>query len=88
MVQITKSSHFLHLVSSVTFLLLPSFLPNELSLHLVVFPMGVIKKGGKSGQENVKNSRHIVIFGVISPFYKGQNGSKFSQNKSGQAGGG
>ena len=36
------------------------------------------------GQENVKNSRQVVIFGVILPFYKGQNGSKFSQNRSGQ----
>ena len=42
----------------------------------------------RSGQENVKNSRQVVIFGVILPFYKGQNGSKFSQNRSGQAGGG
>ena len=40
----------------------------------------------RSGQENVKNSRQVVIFGVILPFYKGQNGSKFSQNRSGQAG--
>ena len=32
----------------------------------------------QSGQENVKNSRQVVIFGVILPFYKGQNGSKFS----------
>ena len=40
----------------------------------------------QSGQENVKNSRQVVIFGVIFPFYKGQNGSKFSQNRSGQAG--
>ena len=36
----------------------------------------------RSGQENVKNSRQVVIFGVILPFYKGQNGSKFSQNAS------
>ena len=28
----------------------------------------------------------VVIFGLILPFYKGQNGSKFSQNRSGQAG--
>ena len=42
----------------------------------------------RSGQENVKNSRQVVIFGVILPFYNGQNGSKFSQNRSGQAGGG
>ena len=42
----------------------------------------------RSGQENVKKSRQVVIFGVILPFYKGQNGSKFSQNRSGQAGGG
>ena len=42
----------------------------------------------RSGQENVKDSRQVVIFGVILPFYKGQNGSKFSQNRSGQAGGG
>ena len=42
----------------------------------------------RSGQENVKNLRQVVIFGVILPFYKGQNGSKFSQNRSGQAGGG
>ena len=42
----------------------------------------------RSGQENVKNSQQVVIFGVILPFYKGQNGSKFSQNRSGQAGGG
>ena len=40
----------------------------------------------RSGQENVKNSQQVVIFGVILPFYKGQNGSKFSQNRSGQAG--
>ena len=39
----------------------------------------------RSGQENVKNSRQVVIFGVILPFYKGQNGSKFSQKRSGQA---
>ena len=39
------------------------------------------------GQENVKNSRQVVIFGVILPFYNGQNGPKFSQNRSGQAGG-
>ena len=25
----------------------------------------------RSGQENVKNSRQVVIFGVIFPFYKG-----------------
>ena len=25
----------------------------------------------RSGQENVKNSRQVVIFGVILPFYKG-----------------
>ena len=31
----------------------------------------------RSGQENLKNSRQLVIFGVILPFYKGQNGSKF-----------
>ena len=42
----------------------------------------------RSGQENVKISRQVVIFGVILPFYNGQNGSKFSQNRSGQAGGG
>ena len=42
----------------------------------------------RSGQENIKNSRQVVIFGVILPFYKGQNGSKFSQNRSGQAKGG
>ena len=42
----------------------------------------------RSGQENVKNFQQVVIFGVILPFYKGQNGSKFSQNRSGQAGGG
>ena len=42
----------------------------------------------QSGQENVKISPQVVIFGVILPFYKGQNGSKFSQNRSGQAGGG
>ena len=41
----------------------------------------------RSGQENVKNSRQVVIFGVILPFYNGQNGPKFSQNRSGQAGG-
>ena len=41
----------------------------------------------RSGQENVKISRQVVIFGVILPFYNGQNGPKFSQNKSGQAGG-
>ena len=37
----------------------------------------------RSGQENVKIFRQVVIFGVILPFYKGQNGSKFSQNRSG-----
>ena len=42
----------------------------------------------RSGQENVKIFRQVVIFGVILPFYKGQNGSKFSQNRSGQTGGG
>ena len=42
----------------------------------------------RSGQENVKKSRQVVIFGVILPFYKGKNGSKFSQNRNGQAGGG
>ena len=41
----------------------------------------------RSGQENVKISRQVVIFGVILPFYNGQNGPKFSQNRSGQAGG-
>ena len=51
------------------------------------FGMGSNKKLEKSGQENVKNSR-VVIFGVILPFYKGQHGSKFSQNRSGQAGSG
>jgi hypothetical protein len=42
----------------------------------------------RSGQENVKIFRQVVIFGVILPFYKGKNGSTFSQNRSGQAGGG
>ena len=42
----------------------------------------------RSGQENVKNFGQVVIFGAILPFYTGQNGSKFSQNRSGQAGGG
>ena len=42
----------------------------------------------RSDQENVKIFRQVVIFGVILPFYKGQNGSKCSQNRSGQAGGG
>ena len=32
------------------------------------------------------DKNQVVIFGVILPFYKGQNGSKFSQNRSGQAG--
>ena len=41
----------------------------------------------QSGQENVKISRQVVIFGVILPFYNGQSGPKFSQNRSGQAGG-
>ena len=41
----------------------------------------------RSGQENVKISRQVVIFGVILPFYNGKNGPKFSQNRSGQAGG-
>ena len=41
----------------------------------------------RSGQENVTNSRQVVIFGVILPFYNVQNGPKFSQNRSGQAGG-
>ena len=41
----------------------------------------------RGGQENVKNSRQVVIFGVILPFYNVQNGPKFSQNRSGQAGG-
>ena len=31
----------------------------------------------RSGQENVKNSRQVVIFGVILPIYKGQMGQNF-----------
>ena len=41
----------------------------------------------RSGQKNIKISRQVVIFGVILPFYNVQNGPKFSQNRSGQAGG-
>ena len=35
----------------------------------------------RSGQENVKISRQVVIFGVILPFYNGQNGPKFSPDR-------
>ena len=38
----------------------------------------------QSGQENVKKSRQVVIFGVILPFYKGQKWVKIFTNRSGQ----
>ena len=42
----------------------------------------------RSGQENVKKSRQVVIFGVILPFHKGKKWVKTFTNRSGQAGGG
>ena len=42
----------------------------------------------RSGQENVKISRQVVIFGVILSFYKGQKWVKIFTNSFGQAGGG
>ena len=42
----------------------------------------------RSGQENVKISRQVAIFGVISSFYKGQKWVKIFTNRSGQAEGG
>ena len=37
---------------------------------------------------NLKNSRQVVMFGVILPFYKGKKWPKTFTNRSGQAGGG
>ena len=42
----------------------------------------------RSGQENVKISRQVAIFGVILSFYKGQKWVKIFTNRSGQAEGG
>ena len=42
----------------------------------------------RSGQENVKNSRQVVLFWVILSFYKGQKWLKTFTNRSGQARGG
>ena len=42
----------------------------------------------RSGQENVKISRQVAIFGVILLFYKGQKWVKIFTNRSGQAEGG
>ena len=46
------------------------------------------RSGWLLGLTPKKNYRQVVILGVVLPFYKGQNGSKSSQNRSGQAGGG
>ena len=46
------------------------------------------KKLWKSGQENVKISRQVAIFGVILSFYNGQKWVKIFTNRSGQAEGG
>ena len=42
----------------------------------------------RSGQENVKISRQVAIFGVILSFYNGQKWVKIFTNRSGQAEGG
>ena len=53
-------------------------------------PPGQLKNGTAIIREVIKKNGKkfsVVIFGVILPFYNVQNESKFSQNRSGQAGG-